>query len=48
VGPEALNFISLFDDTLDIWNGEDFRLVSELSEVSLWSKPDEFIERLAA
>lgn len=48
VGPEALNFVSLFDDTLDIWTHEDFKLVSELSELTLWSKPDEFLEKLAA
>ncbi len=41
-GPEALNFISLFDDTLDIWSDEDFRLVEQVSEVARWSNPDEF------
>jgi hypothetical protein len=48
LGPERLNFISLFDDTLDIWSQEDFKLVSDLSDVTFWSKPDEFIEKLAA
>jgi len=48
IGPQALNFVSLFDDTLDIWAHEDFKLVSDLSDVTFWSKPDEFIERLAA
>lgn len=48
LGPEALAFISLFDDTLDVWSPEDFRLVGELSDVAFWSKPDELLERLAA
>lgn len=48
MGPEGLNFISLFDDTLDIWSQEDFKLVSDFSDLALWSKPDEFLEKLAA
>ena len=41
-GPEALTFVSLFDDAADIWADEDFRLVESLSTVSRWSRPDEF------
>ena len=41
-GPEALTFVSLFDDTADVWVDEDFRLVEPLSMVSRWSRPDEF------
>ena len=41
-GPEALTFVSLFDDTADVWTNEDFRLVESLSTVSRWSRPDEF------
>ena len=41
-GREALTFVSLFDDTADIWTDEDFRLVESLSTVSRWSRPDEF------
>ena len=41
-GPEALTFVSLFDDTPDVWANEDFRLVEPLSTVSRWSWPDEF------
>ncbi len=41
-GPEALTFVSLFDDTADIWADEDFRLVEPLSTVARWSRPDEF------
>ncbi|MCS6997459.1 MAG: DUF1828 domain-containing protein [Casimicrobiaceae bacterium] len=46
-GPEALRFVSLFDDTADVWTPEDFRLVEPLSTVAHWSKPDEFAEALA-
>lgn len=48
VGPESLQFVSLFDDTLDVWSQEDFKLVSDLSEVTHWSKADEFLAKLAA
>lgn len=46
VGPEAVRFISLFDDTADIWSDEDFRLAEQLSTVTLWSNPAEFAEVL--
>ncbi len=42
VGPESLNFISLFDDTADVWTHENFHLLELLSTVSHWSRPDEF------
>jgi len=45
-GPEALRFVSLFDDTADVWSTEDFRLVESISTVSRWSRPDEFVEQL--
>jgi hypothetical protein len=47
VGQEALEFISLFDDTLDVWNEEDFRLVENISDIAYWSRSDEFIEKVA-
>ena len=46
-GPEALNFVSLFDDTADVWAEEDFLLVEPLSTVTRWSRPDEFAEVLS-
>ena len=46
-GPEALNFVSLFDDTADVWEDEDFRLVEPMSTVSHWSRPDEFADVLS-
>ncbi len=48
VGPEALQFISLFDDTVDVWSVEDFRLVEQLSTVAHWSKPEELLDLLVA
>ena len=45
-GPEALQFISLFDDTTNVWSTEDFRLAEQLSTVLRWSQPDEFADAL--
>ena len=47
-GPEALRFISLFDDTADVWQEEDFTLLDSLSEVQRWSEPETLIEALGA
>ena len=38
----GLAFVSLFDDTQDVWRPEDFNLVKEISEIARWSRPDEF------
>ncbi|RMG96404.1 MAG: DUF1828 domain-containing protein [Deltaproteobacteria bacterium] len=38
----GLAFVSLFDDTEDVWEEEDFRLVQDLSTIARWSRPDEF------
>lgn len=48
VGPEGLQFVSLFDDTMDVWSVEDFNLLKDLSTVSRWSQPDELVATLAA
>lgn len=48
VGPQPLTFISLFDDTLDVWSDEDLRLAGELSQTATWSRPDEFEALLKA
>ena len=45
-GPEALQFLSLFDDTADVWTHEDFKLVETLSKVARWSDPDGFLREL--
>jgi len=48
LGQEPLKFISLFEDTLDVWTEEDYRLVEDISEIANWSRPDEFLEKLAS
>ena len=45
---QGLKFVSLFDDTADVWGEEDFRLAESLSSVARWSRPDEFVEQLKA
>lgn len=42
IGDPRVSFVSLFDDTADVWRPEDFRMVDDVSEVALWSQPDEF------
>ncbi len=46
VGSQALQFISLFDDTQDVWSEEDFALVRDVSTIKFWSRPDEFKKTL--
>ncbi len=46
LAPQPQRFVSLFDDTMDIWQAEDFKLVESVSEVARWSRPDEFEELL--
>ena len=41
---QAMNRISLFDDTADVWEDEDYRLLESLSQVACWSRPDEFAQ----
>lgn len=48
VGPSSVHFVTLFDDLMDVWSPEDINLLSELSDVTFWSKPDEFKEKIAA
>jgi len=47
IGPEALQFVSLFDDTMDVWSEEDFNLLSQLSVIARWSQPDRLVTTLA-
>ena len=42
-GPDGLKFVSLFDDTVDVWRKEDFRMLGELSTVCRWARPEEFM-----
>lgn len=43
-----LAFVSLFDDTVDVWRPEDFMLLGEHSEIARWSAPDELERMLTA
>jgi hypothetical protein len=47
-GREPTHFISLFDDTLDVWGNENIRQLEELSSISYWSRPEELVELLVA
>ena len=48
VSQSHLAFVSLFDDTEDVWKQEDFSLVEQQSQVARWSRPDEFERILLA
>jgi Domain of unknown function DUF1828 len=48
MGPESLKFVSLFDDTVDVWSESDRALVGDFSEIALWSQPDELLDLIAA
>lgn len=37
---EPLAFISLVDDSADVWSEEDFNLVESISDVARWSVPE--------
>jgi hypothetical protein len=41
-GSEGKHFVSLFDDTNDVWREEDFSLAGTLSRVVVWSDREEF------
>ena len=42
----SLSFVSLFDDSDDVWREEDFALVGSVSQIATWSRPDEFADIL--
>lgn len=37
-----LRMQTVFDDTVDMWASEDFKLLDSLSKIARWSRPDEF------
>jgi len=39
------SLVSLFDDTADVWQPEDFNLVQEVSQTAMWSRPGD-LERV--
>jgi len=48
LGSEPLQFVSLFDDTLDIWRDSDFKNIEDFSIVARWSAPEQFVDILQA
>jgi hypothetical protein len=48
MGQQPMEFVSLFDDTLDVWRPEDFRLLEDFSDVARWSAQDELAALLTA
>jgi hypothetical protein len=44
----GLSFVSLFDDTMDVWAPEDVNLVESISGIARWSRPDQFEQMLRA
>ena len=43
---KTLKFVSLFDDSVDVWSPEDYKQVEPFSEVVLWSRPSDFVDAL--
>jgi len=41
------SFISIFDDTFDVWKQEDYKQLESVSVVALWSQPDSLMDHLA-
>lgn len=46
--PEPLAFISLIDDSADVWSEEDFNLIESISDVARWSAPETLHQLLAS
>lgn len=46
--PEPMSFISLIDDSVDVWSVEDFNLVESISDVARWSAPETLSQLLRA
>lgn len=47
IGPEALTFVSLIDDTINVWSDQDLKLLDEFSDITFWSKPDDLLAKVA-
>jgi len=42
------SFVSLIDDTNDVWEETDFNLLSQVSDVALWSEPAKILATIGA
>ena len=47
-GKPKSSFVSLFDDSEDLWQEKEIRLVEQYSEIAYWSRRDEFEQVLRA
>jgi hypothetical protein len=47
-GSQPFRFISLFDDSFDVWNAEIISQLEEFSDVAYWSDPDQFFDMLVS
>lgn len=47
VSSDDIKFISLLDDTLDIWTLENIRFLEQISDIAYWSRPEQFAELIA-
>jgi hypothetical protein len=43
---QNIRFVSLFDDSADVWREYNFKQLEDVSEVVLWSSPEQFLEKI--
>jgi hypothetical protein len=48
LGSEGIRFVSLFDDNVNVWSEHDLKLLSEFSEITYWSRPDDLFAQVVA
>lgn len=48
MGREKTRFVTLFADQFDVWTPEDIRLIEQVSEVSYWTRRNDFAELLVS
>jgi hypothetical protein len=46
VQASGVGFVSLFDDTEDVWNDKEFALLSEFSKLARWANPQSLIDAI--
>jgi Domain of unknown function DUF1828 len=47
MGSNDIQFVSLFDDTLDVWTSNNIQLLEQISDVAYWSRREHFAELVA-
>lgn len=43
----GMQFVTLFDDSVDVWTEEEFKLVARLSDIERWSDTDALLRKIA-